>query len=85
MSTITANELKTKGVRALDKNLQEEEEVIITVHGKDKYVVMDIERYNFLRECELEAAIMESIKDIENGDYFIETVDEHLQRLKNAL
>ena len=49
---ITANELKTGGVSAIEKVISEDSEAIITVRGKNRYVVMDIEKYNHLRECE---------------------------------
>ena len=85
MTTVTANELKVQGVKALEKSLEEDGESIITVRGKEKYIVMDMDRYNYLRECELEAAFIESMKDLENKDYFVESVDEHISRLKNEI
>ena len=54
MATITANQLKTKGVSALESVIDENNAAIVTVRGKDKYVVLDLETYNHLRECELE-------------------------------
>ena len=47
---ITANELKTKGLTALDRAISNGNEAIITVRGKNKYVVLPFERYNHLRE-----------------------------------
>jgi len=61
---ITANELKTKGVTLLNNETSDGSEVIITVHGKSKYVVLPIEKYNYLRECELDTALLESRKDL---------------------
>jgi prevent-host-death family protein len=55
-NTITANELKTKGVSAIEEVTASNNEAIITVRGKNKYVVLSIEEYNQLREYELEAA-----------------------------
>ena len=57
--TITANELKTKGVTILTDETADGSEVIITVRGKNKFVVLPIAKYNYLRECELEAALLE--------------------------
>ena len=48
--TITANELKTKGVTILNDEPADGTEVIITVRGKNKYVILPIEKYNYLRE-----------------------------------
>jgi prevent-host-death family protein len=80
-NTITANELKTKGVTILDEITHESPEVIITVRGKSKYVVMTIDEYNHLREYELEMAIKESIDDVKNGRIYDESIDEHLKRI----
>lgn len=49
--TIMANDLKTRGVTILDEALKLDDEAIISVRGKSKYVVMDLEHYNYLREC----------------------------------
>ena len=81
MSKLTANELKTRGVSVLDEALHGDDEATISVRGKDKYVVMDLERYNYLRVCELEAAYRETMADIESGHYIKESVAEHIKRL----
>jgi prevent-host-death family protein len=78
---ITANELKTKGVSLLNKETLDGSEVIITVHGKSKYVVLPIEKYNYLRECELEAALRESRNDLKEGKYVKESVEKHVKRI----
>jgi len=78
---ITANDLKTKGVSILNDESADESEVIITVHGKSKYVVIPIEKYNYLRECELDAALSETKKDIKEGRFVKESVDKHIKRI----
>ena len=83
--TIMANELKTRGVTLLDEALQQDDEVIISVRGKSKYVVMDLEHYNYLRECELEAALIETHKEIKEGKAKTLTADEHIKALYNDL
>ena len=83
--TIMANELKTRGVTLLDEALQQDDEVIISVRGKSKYVVMDLEHYNYLRECELEAALIETHKEIKEGKAKTLTADEHIKVLYNDL
>ena len=70
--TITANELKTKGVNILKDETADGTEVIITVRGKNKFVVLPIEKYNYLRECELEAALLDSKRDIKEGKFIKE-------------
>lgn len=79
--TITANELKTKGISILNDETSEGDEVIITVRGKSKFVILPMEKYNYLRECELEAALNESKKDIKEGKIFKESVEKHIKRI----
>ena len=85
MATIAANDLKTKGVASISEQLRESPEAIITVRGKDRYVVMDIEHYRYLRECELESALLEARDDVKAGRVVTESVTEHLKRLADAL
>ena len=81
MTSITANDLKTKGVSVLESALQQDGEAVITVRGDRKYVVLDFNTYNKLREYELDIALQEARSDIESGNYKIESVDEHMNRL----
>ena len=83
MNIITANELKTKGVVTIGEHLAKDHEAMITVRGKKRFVVMDIKHYNYLRECELEAALLEAKNDIEAGNYIVENVEKHIKRLRN--
>ena len=78
---ITANELKTKGVSILNEETSEGNEVIVTVRGKNKYVVLPIEKYNYLRECELETALLETKRDIKEGKFVKESVEKHVKRI----
>lgn len=81
MTTLTANELKTRGVSAVEEALQQSEELMISVRGQSRYVIMDIEKYNHLRELELAAAVAEAKADYAAGRYSTETVAEHLQKV----
>lgn len=85
MVEISANELKTKGISALSSVMAEQKTAVITLRGKNKYVIMDFETYNHLRECELEAAIMETRMEIERGEIFSDSVEEHIRRITDAL
>ena len=80
---ISANELKTRGVSILEQYLAENPEIVITVRGEEKYVVMEMAQYTYLRECELETALHEARADYKAGNYVVESVEEHMQRLKN--
>ena len=84
MKTITANELKTKGIRSIGLAMEADGEVIITERGKDKYVVLDLSTYNRLRVYELEAALHESRREVERGEYVVESVEEHIKRISKA-
>lgn len=53
---IQANEIKKRGVSLFEKLFKEADELIINVRGKEKYVVMDIERYKAFRADELDLA-----------------------------
>jgi len=81
LNTVTANDLKTRGVSAVEERLKTAEEVIISVRGKDKYVVMSLEKYSQLREFELDMALREVRADYKAGRVIIESVDEHMNRV----
>jgi hypothetical protein len=51
MAHISASDLKTKGVAAIEAMLAVHSEAIVSVRGKDRFVVMDIAHYHYLREC----------------------------------
>lgn len=84
MSQLTANDLKTKGVAAIEAVLAEHSEAIVSVRGKDRFVVMDIEHYHYLRECELDAALAETRADLAAGRFVQESPEEHVARAKSA-
>lgn len=81
MGTITANDLKTKGVAAIEASLTNQQEAIVSVRGADRYVVMGMEHYQYLRECELEAALAQTRADLDSGRFVKESPEEHLARL----
>jgi PHD/YefM family antitoxin component YafN of YafNO toxin-antitoxin module len=83
MKSITANELKTRGVSSIDQALQGADEAVISVRGQDRYVVMDVEAYNRLRVCELDAALYQCRQEIEAGEGIVESAEEHLERIRN--
>jgi prevent-host-death family protein len=85
MNAVTANELKTRGISVVEDRLENEEEVIISVRGKDKYVVMSVEKYARLREFELDMAVMEAKADYKAGNIITESVDDHMKRVVDAL
>ena len=82
MPNLPANELKTRGVTAIELALADSTEAIVSVRGKDKYVVMSFGQYSHLRTCELEAAIHEASNDLAEGRFITESPAAHLQRIK---
>lgn len=56
-------------------------EAMVSVCGKDRFVVMDVGHCRYLRECELTAALAESQADIAAGRFVKESVDAHMKRL----
>ncbi|MBO1926305.1 prevent-host-death protein [Thiomicrorhabdus sp. 6S2-11] len=82
---VSANDVKTKGVSFLGRMLEKADELIINVRGKNKYVVLDIERYEAFRQQELDLAYLLAMKDIQEGRFKIQASDEHLKELVNEL
>jgi len=84
MPSISANELKTKGVSAIEAMLAVQQEAVISVRGKERFVVMDMDHYHYLRECELESALAQTRADLAEGRFVKESAEDHLNRLKAA-
>ena len=82
MHIIPANDLKIKGVKAIEDALMQQSEASVSVRGQTKYVVMSNSQYQHLRECELEAALAESRADIEAGRFVKESVASHIKRIE---
>jgi len=83
MSVINANELKTTGISSIAAALSQDGEARISVRGKERYVVMDMETYNHLRELELEAALHEARQELADGKGIQESVEQHMARLRD--
>lgn len=81
MNAVTANELKTRGISAVEDLLKTEDQVIISVRGVDKYVVMGLAKYARLRESELDIAVKEARADYEAGRITTESIDDHMNRI----
>ncbi len=81
MNALNANDLKVKGVTAIESALLNEQEVTINVRGRARFVVVDVDYYRHLRECELESAVQQAKADIAAGRYVKESAQEHVQRI----
>ena len=84
MSSISANDLKTKGISAIEAALSDAPEAIVSVRGKDRFVVMELAHYHYLRECELDAALAETRADLAAGRFVEESAEEHVARVTSA-
>lgn len=85
MTHLSANDLKTKGIAAIEYILTTQPEAMISVRGKERFVVMDVAHYHYLRECELDAALAQSRADVAAGHFVAETAEQHMARLEGML
>jgi len=85
MVYVSASDFKKKGISILDEVAAEQEGIIITVRGKNKYVVIDMNAYNRFREYELEAALAETKKDLAEGNFVEESVEDHCKRIRDEI
>jgi hypothetical protein len=83
--TINANDVKVKGVSLFGQLLEKFDELIINVRGKDSYVVIDIERYKEFRANELDIAYMQTMNDIKNGNYKVQSAKDHIKEITDEL
>jgi len=81
---IAANDLKVRGLKAIDEEMGHYDEVGITVRGKVKYVVMKVEKFDELREYELDRALAEARQDIKEGK-FTTSLEQHFDWLDKQL
>ena len=82
MAVVDANDLKSKGIKAIEEALQGQLEAGVFVGGEVKYVVMGQQQFQYLRECELVAALAESKTDLVGGHFVKETVVQHMKRIQ---
>lgn len=85
MNQITANDLKVRGMGAIEAVLADRTEATISVRDEDRFVVMDVAQSHYLRECELEAALAQSHADLAAGRAVTESADAHMRRMKQGL
>jgi len=85
VNQLTANDLKVRGVAAIESILSTQPEATISVQGKDRFVVMNMAHYHYLRECELEVALAQSRADLATGRAVAESATEHMARMEDML
>lgn len=67
MGIVTASELKTRGIAAIEEVVSAAGGAILSVRGERRYVTVSVEDYMHLRSCELEAARQEVESDLAGG------------------
>jgi hypothetical protein len=85
---LNANDLKIGGVTAIESALHSSPEAIISVRGDRRYVVMRAAQYDYLRECELEAAWLATQADrasATSGRVKMMTAAEHIADMQYRL
>lgn len=78
---ISANTIKTKGISFINKFIKNKNEIIVSVRGKRKYVILPIEEYERIRDLEIEQAIKKAEDDYNSNRYVAESAEEHFKRI----
>lgn len=81
MSRINANDLTTNDIAAIEEAPSKASQAVISIRGKDAYVVMGLARYRELLEHELEVALAETRADLAAWRMFKESPELHLARV----
>jgi hypothetical protein len=82
--TVTANEVKIKGVSLFDYMFEKFNEVVINVRGQNKYCVIPFEEYEEYRAYKLNIAHKEVMKDLQNGKYHTHST-KHFDDIEEAM
>ncbi len=82
--TVSASEVRIKGVSLFDQMFEKFNEVIINVRGKNKYCVVPFEEYEAYRAYQLDRAYTEVTEDIEEGQYHTDP-QQHFAAIEAAL
>ncbi len=75
---ITVNDLKTKGIACLEESLADKTQDFIVVSEKECFVVMTTERYYYLREMEMQAALYQVQQNRMYGRFSKKLIDRHI-------
>jgi len=81
MNIINANELKKRGVSAIETALLHDSDVAISVRGQTRFVVVNLDYFQQLREYELEKAVRDAKEDLAAGRFVVETAAQHKERI----
>lgn len=86
---INVLDLRNKGVKAIDDEIKANGIATLSYRGKPKYIIIEIDEYERLRELELMWAYQKAKEDIANGNVEIvktyEELENHLNDLKKSI
>lgn len=68
-------------VAAIEATLAEQPEAVISVRGKERFVIMELAQYHYLRECELDAALAQTREDLDAGRFLKGSPEAHVARV----
>lgn len=85
MSTISAGEIKKRGVSAFEEVLKRDGEAVISVRGEQRYVVLTMAEYHRLHEADLAQAVREARADYRAGRIADKNIKAHMRRLDNEI
>jgi len=82
-------DLRKKGIKAINEEIESKGIATLSYRGKPKYVILDIDEYEKLRELELMLAHQKAKEDIEKENAEIvnneKDLDNHLNELKDFI
>lgn len=83
--SLSINDFKRLGAASIEQQLEHEHEIVITSHGKNKYVIIQYNELLQMQEDRLELAYLKTQEQIKNGESWIESIDDHVKRLNKEL
>ena len=79
---VSVVDIRKRGIKAVEDELQKENKAIISFKGNPKYVMLTLEEYERLL---LDSAYNELKKKKENGEAFVSGAKELIERIENEL
>jgi len=83
-NTLSIQDLKRSGFAKLRKMFDNEPDIIVQERGKDACVLVELQHYNYLRNCELEVELIKAKKEIAEGKFLTGT-KKHIDKLEKSL
>ena len=84
LNILSMQDLKSTSLAKLKLLFKHEPEIIIQERGKDACVLVDLEHYAYLRQCELEIELIRARNEIAAGQYATGSAT-HLSKLEQML